>query len=288
MKVLVLGATGMLGHAQLAALLEAPGFEARGTVRAPDSLRRLPAALRAAAVVAGDLERPDALPTLLEAERPAVVINCTSLPKADLQDPAKAYAFYGVLPRRLAHLCRERGIRLVQVGSDGVFSGSRGHYGERDLPDATDVYGTAKLLGEVDGPGAVTIRTSIVGPELGTRAGLLEWFLAQSGPVRAFDRAMWSGLPTIVLARLVRDAILPRPALQGIYHVASAPVSKYALLRHIAAAWGREVEWIVDSSVAIDRTLDASRFRDATGWVAPAWAELVNIMHTHHRLSSGA
>ena len=91
-----------------------------------------------------------------------------------------------------------------------------------------------------------------------------------------------------VLARLVRDAILPRPALQGIYHVASAPVSKYALLRHIAAAWGREVEWIVDSSVAIDRTLDASRFRDATGWVAPAWAELVNIMHTHHRLSSGA
>jgi len=287
-KVLVLGATGMLGHAQLAALVESPEFEARGTVRAPESLRRLPTALRGAAVVGGDLERPGALPALLEAERPDVVINCTSLPKSDLQDPAKAYAFYGVLPRRLAHLCRERGIRLVQVGSDGVFSGSRGHYGERDLPDATDVYGTAKLLGEVDGPGAVTIRTSIVGPELGTRAGLLEWFLAQSGPVRAFDRAMWSGLPTIVLARLVRDVILPRPALQGIYHVASAPVSKYALLRQIAAAWGREVEWIVDSSVAIDRTLDASRFREATGWVAPAWAELVNIMHTHHRLSSGA
>lgn len=288
MKVLVLGATGMLGHAQLGALLEAPGIEARGAVRTAESVQRLPPTMRAHATVAGDLDRPGSLQALLDAEHPAVVINCTSLPKADLQDAAKAYAFYGVLPRRLAHLCRERGIRLVQVGSDGVFSGSRGHYTERDLPDATDVYGTAKLLGEVDGPGAVTIRTSIVGPELGTRAGLLEWFLGQSGPVRAFDRAMWSGLPTIVLARLVRDAILPRPALQGIFHVASAPVSKYELLRHIAAAWGREVEWIVDSSVAIDRTLDAARFRETTGWVAPGWPELVNIMHTHHRLSSGA
>jgi dTDP-4-dehydrorhamnose reductase len=212
------------------------------------------------------------------------VVNCTSLAKADLQDPLKAFTVYSLLPRRLAQLCRDRGARLVQISSDGVFSGSRGQYTERDLPDAADVYGASKLLGEVDAPGAVTIRTSMVGHELGTRAGLLEWFLAQTGSCRSFDRAVFSGLPTVELAAIIRDVVLPRPQLQGIYHVAAAPISKHALLQRVAQVYGKAIDLVADSSVVIDRSLVAERFRADTGYSAPGWDRLVNIMHASQRL----
>ena len=279
MRVLVLGATGMLGHAVLGALVGRPGIDAAGAVRSAGSAARLPPALRPAASILGDLTALETLRAGLDATRPDVVVNCTSLAKADLQDPLKAFTVYSLLPRRLAQLCRDRGARLVQISSDGVFSGARGLYTERDLPDAADVYGASKLLGEVDGPGAVTIRTSMVGHELGTHAGLLEWFLTQQGSCRSFDRAVFSGLPTVELATIIRDVVLPRPQLQGIYHVAAAPISKHALLRRVAQVYGKAIELVADSSVVIDRSLVAERFRADTGYTAPDWDRLVNIMH---------
>ncbi len=212
----------------------------------------------------------------------------SAVAKADLQDPLKAFSVYAVLPRRLLHLCRLAGIRLVQIGSDGVFSGSRGGYTERDLPDAGDVYGLAKLLGEVEGPGALTIRTSMVGHELGTRGGLLEWFLAQQASCRCFDRAVFSGLPTPELARIIRDVVLPRPQLHGIYHVAAAPISKFDLLRRVAEVYGKQIDMVADSSVVMDRSLVAERFRSDTGYSAPDWSELVNIMHASQRTPARA
>jgi dTDP-4-dehydrorhamnose reductase len=286
MKVLVLGATGMLGHAVLGALVDQPGIEPAGAVRSAESAARLPARLRPAARILGDLTALDTLRAGLDATRPDVVVNCTSLAKADLQDPLKAFTVYSLLPRRLAQLCRDRAARLVQVSSDGVFSGSRGQYTERDLPDAADVYGAAKLLGEVDGPGAVTLRTSMVGHELGTRAGLLEWFLAQQGSCRCFDRAVFSGLPTVELAAIVRDVVLPQPRLQGIYHVAAAPISKYELLRRVAKVYGKSIDLVADSSVVIDRSLVAERFRADSGYTAPDWDRLVNIMHASHSFAA--
>ena len=272
MKVLVLGATGMLGHAVLEALVGRPGIEATGAVRSAESAARLPAGLRPAANVLGDLTVLETLRAGLDATSPDVVVNCTSLAKADLQDPLKAFTVYSLLPRRLAQLCRDRGARLVQISSDGVFAGTRGRYTERDLPDAADVYGASKLLGEVDGPGALTIRTSMVGHELGTRAGLLEWFLAQQGSsCRSFDRAVFSGLPTVELASIIRDVVLPRPQLQGIYHVAAAPISKHELLGRVAQAYGKSIDLVADSSVVIDRSLVAARFRADTGYSAPDW-----------------
>ena len=103
------------------------------------------------------------------------------------------------------------------------------------LPDASDLYGRSKYLGEVDYPHAVTLRTSIIGHELGSAHGLVDWFLAQSGAVcRGFARAIFSGLPTVELARVIRDFVLPRPDLHGVYHVSAAPISKYDLLTLVA------------------------------------------------------
>ena len=128
-------------------------------------------------------------------------------------------------------------------------------------------------------PHAVTLRTSIIGHELGSAHGLVGWFLSQSGPVRGYTKAIFSGLPTVELAAVIRDRILAAPSLRGLYHVAGAPIAKYELLRLVASAYGKSTEIVPDDRVAIDRSLDGSRFSEATGYTAPPWPELVRRMH---------
>jgi dTDP-4-dehydrorhamnose reductase len=159
-----------------------------------------------------------------------------------------------------------------------VFTGRQGHYRESDAPDALDLYGRSKLLGEVDEPNAVTLRTSIIGHELSSAHGLVGWFLAQDGCVRGFTRAVFSGLPTVELAKVIRDYVLPRPDLRGLWHVSSDPIAKYDLLQLVKTAYGKPIEIVRDEQLVIDRSLDSTRFRVATGWQPAPWAELVDSM----------
>jgi dTDP-4-dehydrorhamnose reductase len=207
------------------------------------------------------------------------VINCIAAGRPAPVDPMRSIEVYSMLPRRLSHLCRLSGSRLVQISSDGVFSGARGGYSEDDLPDATDIYGISKLLGEITEPHAITLRTSIIGHELQSRGGLLEWFLSQQGQCRCYTRAIFSGFPTIVLADLVRDVVIPRPNLHGVYHLATQPISKFDLLSMVAARYGKNIELIPDHRENPDRTLVAARFEKATGYVAPDWPTLVDVMY---------
>ena len=130
---------------------------------------------------------------------------------------------------------------------------------------------------------AVTLRTSIIGPELASAHGLLGWFLAQRGRVKGFTRAIFSGLPTVELARVMRDFVIPNPQLRGVHHVSAAPISKFDLLTHIARVYGLSVEIVPDAEVIIDRSLDSTSFRALTGYVPPAWPELVRA-HASVRL----
>ena len=130
----------------------------------------------------------------------------------------------------------------------------------------------------------MTLRTSIIGHELGSRHGLVEWFLSQRGDVRGYARAIFSGLPTVELARVIREFVVPRPDLSGLYHVGAAPISKLELLRLIAAAYGTTTAIIPDESVNIDRSLNSDRFTTATGYRAPAWPDLV-ALHARHPMS---
>lgn len=282
-KVLVLGATGMLGSAVFTVLSRSDGFSVQGTVRTARSRQLFPAALAAGLVDAGDLEEPAGLERALDLASPDVVVNCLSVGKPMPADPMKIVAMFGVLPQRLSLLCANRGIRLVQMGTDGVFSGARGGYAETDVPDAADAYGVAKFLGEVDAPHAITLRSSIVGPELRGRSGLLEWFLAQPGPCTAYRRVLFSGLPTNVLAEVIRDVVLPRPDLHGIYHVAAPAISKFDLLQLIGRRYGHDIELVPADTPVSDRSLDAGRFAAATGYTAPDWPALVEAMHSYHR-----
>lgn len=279
--VLVLGATGMLGHATLRLLAGSPGVRAWGTVRSERSRDLLPAALRAQALPGVDVLRDDDLARAFDAARPDVVINAVGLVKqlAEADDPLQAIPVNALLPHRLAALCAARGARLVHISTDCVFTGSRGLYREDEPADAQDLYGRSKHLGEVTGrPHAITLRTSIIGHELAGKHGLVEWFLAQPGPVRGFTRAVFSGVPTVELARIIRDHVLPNPALHGLYHVSAAPIDKHALLGLVCEAYGRSTVIEPDDRLVIDRSLDSSRFRAATGWVPAPWPELVRAM----------
>ena len=274
----------MLGHTILRVFAEDPSIDVVGTVRSPASAVRLPADLRARLIAGIDVENTDSLTDVLATQRPDVVINCIGLVKQlrTADDPLAALPINAMFPHRLARLAALAGARVIHVSTDCVFSGSRGMYREGDVSDAYDLYGRSKYLGELDYPNAVTLRTSIIGHELGSSHGLLEWFLAQSGTVKGFTAAIFSGLPTVELAHVMREHVLPDSSLRGVYQVASTAIAKFDLLRLIGAQYQRSTTIVPDPSLVIDRSLDGSRFREATGYVAPPWPELVRRMHAFH------
>ena len=280
--VLVLGSTGMLGNAMLRFLADSPGINVVGSARSIAGVRLLRKDLRDRVHVGVDVDNSDALTKLLGLVRPQAVINCIGLIKqlVDAGDPLAAIAINSLLPHRLSRLCSLMGARLVHVSTDCVFAGTRGLYREYDVPDAQDLYGRSKLLGEVVNDGhTVTLRTSFIGHELASANGLVGWFLAQAGSVRGYRKAVFSGLPTVELARIVRDHVLPQPELSGLYQVSANPIDKLTLLQLVAKEYGHDIDIEPNERMAIDRSLDSSRFRAATGYRPPNWDELVHRMH---------
>jgi dTDP-4-dehydrorhamnose reductase len=285
-KVLIVGVSGMFGSSAYRLFSESCGFSVTGTARSIAGLDRLPRSETSGIIAGIDIANTEMLVRLFKTERPTVVINCVGVIKqlSAAKDPLVSIATNALFPHRLADLCATADARLIQISTDCVFTGRRGGYRESDVPDAEDLYGRTKLLGEVDYPNAITLRTSIIGHELETHVSLVDWFLNQQGPtVRGYRKAIYSGLPTIELAKVIRDIVIPRQQLNGLWHVASDPINKYELLRLIAEIYGKRIEIIPDDTVAIDRSLDGSRFREATGYVAASWRDLVAVMHASRR-----
>ncbi len=283
-RVLIFGATGMLGHALFTLLAERGDLEVHATARRREGLSRwFPPDLVARIHGKVDAEDFDSVRRALDEAAPDAVVNAIGVIKQlpEAQDPIVAISVNALFPHRLALACKAAGARLLHVSTDCVFSGERGSYTEDDVPDAPDLYGRTKLLGEVTGPGCVTLRTSIVGHELVGRHGLVEWFLAQEGKVQGFVHAIYTGFPTVELARIIAERVLPDEGLTGLYHVASAPISKYDLLRLVAEAYGQRIAIERQEEFRCDRSLDGGRFRRATGYAAPPWPEMVERMHRH-------
>ena len=281
MKVLVLGASGMLGNAVFRVFAHSPGYQVFGSVRSARALCLLANDLQSRVIEGVDVENIDNLTRLFAVVHPDVVINCVGLVKqlAEADDPLSAIPINALLPHRLARLCEVAGARLVHMGTDCVFSGAKGMYTEADASDAKDLYGRSKYLGEVDCPHAITLRTSIIGHELNGAHSLVGWFLAQAGSVKGFKGAIFSGLPTVEIARLIRDHVIPHPELHGLYHVSAEPISKFDLLTLVASHYRKAIEIVPDETFVIDRSLDSTRFRAATGFRPSPWPELVRLMH---------
>ena len=281
MKVLVVGASGMIGSTMFRVLGEHSEWDIYGSIRAECVKRFFPVSVHQNLIAGVDLENQDLLVKILNQIRPHVVVNCAGVTKhlPEAEDPLVSISINTLMPHRLARLCELVDARLIHISTDCVFSGEKGGYAEEDFPDARDMYGKSKALGEVRAAHTITLRTSTIGHELQSKRGLLEWFLSQEGECKGYSRAMFSGLPTVVFAQIVRDVVIPSTELSGLYHVAAQPINKFELLKLIANVYGKEIEIESDDSLVINRSLDATRLREATGYVAPAWPELIKTMY---------
>ncbi|MCW5575105.1 MAG: SDR family oxidoreductase [Burkholderiales bacterium] len=281
MRILILGGDGMLGHR----LLRHFGacHEVRATLRGP--LERYAGfGLFHAGNAEGGVDVQDfgTVRRVFAAFRPEAVINATGIVKqrAEAAEAIPSIEINALFPHRMAALCAETGARFVHMSTDCVFSGKRGGYREDDAPDAEDLYGRSKRLGEVAAAPAITLRTSIIGRELSRKTGLLEWFLAQQGAIRGYRRAIFSGFTTIEMTHIIEMLLTRFPQAHGLYHVSSAAISKHELLALIRDRLGLQTRIDPDDEFHCDRSLDSTRFRRAFGYEPPSWPAMIDELVT--------
>lgn len=280
MNILILGGSGMVGHRLWMELSKV--HDSWGTIRgAASAFPEIPHIRRDHIISGVSVEHFEGIIEAFSVAQPEVVINCIGLIKQHEKavEPLAAIDLNARFPHQVALLCQAAGIRLIHISTDCVFSGKKGRYVENDPTDAEDIYGKTKALGEVTAQSnCLTIRTSFIGRELVTRYGLVEWFLSQTGRVDGYKKAIFSGFTTQAFAEMLREHILPRPDLGGLYHISVEPISKYDLLHLLNAACKRNLEILPNTDIVIDRSLDSTRFRHATGFRPPAWPEMVEAM----------
>jgi len=277
MRILVLGGDGMLGHRLLLSWRSV--HEVRVTLHQDLAAYRQLGLFSVDNAFAGvDAGRIEHIAQIVSEFRPEAVVNAVGIVKQRSEASAAipSLEINSLLPHRLALVCGAVGARLVHLSTDCVFSGRKGGYSESDPPDADDLYGRSKYLGEVAGPGCLTLRTSIIGRELSRKTGLLEWLLSQrGGTVKGFRNAIFSGFTTHEMARIIERLLTRSPSAQGVYHVSSAPISKYDLLRDINRALRLGITIVPDDALRCDRSLDSSRFRREFDYLPPSWDEMV-------------
>lgn len=274
----MVGANGMLGHKLVQEF--APRFETWATVRRK-AASMIQYCLCDPARVLGDIDATDfdSVVAAVTTARPSVVINALGMVKqrSEARDPMLSIAINALFPHRLAKLCCSGGMRLIHISSDCVFSGKRGMYSEGDSVDPEDLYGQTKVQGEVSERGCLTVRSSVIGRQLSGAYGLLEWFLSRKrgSTVHGYTEALFSGLTTSAFARILAEVIEQHPDLTGLYHIASEPISKFALLEMLRDAYRVDVRIEPFAGVRINRSLNGMRFREATGLLSPSWSPMV-------------
>lgn len=281
MRILILGATGMLGYSLFSNLREYTGLDVFGTVRSVKGKEAFFEDCLSSLVFDVDVMDIAQLEHAIQSTNPTVVINCIGLIKQHdvSKQHVNAIEINALLPHQIARLCVQNGAKLIHFSTDCVFAGKTGGYTEDSLPDAIDLYGRSKCLGEVDYSPHLTLRTSIIGHELSSSVSLVDWFLSQTGEVKGFSKAIFSGLPTCYIAKLLAEGILKKPELTGLYHLSVAPIDKYTLLTQVAETYDKRIVINESSDLEIDRSLNSQRLIEQLALTLPSWPELIDFMH---------
>lgn len=278
MRILILGGDGMLGHRLFRHFRDR--YETRVTLRQDLQAYAAHGLFHAPDCYAGtDVRSTARLMEVLADFTPHAVVNAVGIVKqrSSATEAIPSIEINSLLPHRLALACRMLGARFVHMSTDCVFAGTRGAYSESDTSDATDLYGRTKFLGEVADRNCVTLRSSIIGLELSRKTGLIEWFLAQRGTISGYELAVFSGITTTEMARVIEKLLVRHSDLCGLWQVASQSISKYALLTRLAERLGRtDVTIVPDRRFQCDRSLDGSRFCAQTGYQPPSWDAMLD------------
>lgn len=276
MRILILGGDGMLGH-QLLKYLQ-PRHETKVTLR-QDLNAYFPMGLfhKSNSYDATDIRSFERLVEVFADFQPQAVINAVGIVKQrpDAKESIPSLEINALLPHRLSVLCKGIGARLIHLSTDCVFSGKKGNYLESDPSDAGDLYGKTKYLGEVHEANSLTLRTSIIGRELSRHTSLLDWFLAQTGTVKGFTNAIYTGFTTLEMSRIIEKMLLEFPHASGVYQVSSEPINKYELLLLFREKLGHEIDIISDNTFCCDRSLNSTRFRTEFNYTPPSWSAMI-------------
>ena len=282
-RVLILGASGMLGSSLFRYFTNNEDFESFGTVRNDSKKLLFPLRYQKNLHIFNDILNESLIEEILILLRPDLVINCIGVIKqnSESNNPLISISVNSLFPHVLASLCCNLNTRLIHFSTDCVFSGKKGMYIESDYCDSDDLYGKSKCLGEINYPNTITLRTSIIGHELNSNKSLIDWFLSERDTVKGFANAKFSGLPTNEIARIIKEYILPKSNLFGLYHLSSNPIDKYSLLKIVAEIYKKDIKIKRDESFSIDRSLDSSLFRDKTGYNPDSWEILIKNMFNY-------
>ena len=285
MKVLIIGATGMLGYSLFSNLSDYEEYDVYGTVRTLEGKENYFLDTIDNVFQGVDVNDLNKVQKIIEKVKPETVINCIGLIKQ--HDIAKqhvdAISINALLPHELANICQSSGSKLIHFSTDCVFSGQKGAYVETDLPDAIDLYGRSKCLGEVDYSPHLTLRTSIIGHELNSNVSLIDWFLSEKQAVKGFSKAVFSGLPTCVIGRLLAENILPDNRLTGLYHLSVKPIDKYSLLNLVAEIYEKKIEINKYEGFEIDRSLNSQKLLNEIDINIPSWESLIIEMYNDYK-----
>lgn len=249
MRILILGEDGMLGHVVKKYLSE-NGFDVIGTSR-----RKTNGLYFDATKNLNDLEK------YIIDYKPDYVINCIGiLNKAAEDDKPLAVLVNSYLPHYLDEICKKNACKFIHISTDCVFDGKKGEYIESSFKDSTSFYGQSKALGEVNNDYNLTLRTSIIGPDVNENGiGLFQWFMKQELETNGFDKVIWTGVTTIELAKAIEKAI--KNNLTGLRHVVNnEKIDKYSLLTLFKKHFNKDItinhktDYVSDKS--LKRTTD--------------------------------
>jgi len=280
MKILVLGGNGMLGSMLSTVFAQHRAYSVEQTVR-PSGMLHISDADCSTHLV--DVQDQNAMWALFAKTKPDVVINCIGVIKQrpEAQKLLDIFPLNALFPHWLAETGQLLGFRVIHFSTDCVFSGNTGMYLDDARSDVDDYYGQSKYIGEIKNySNALTLRTSIIGHETNSKLALVEWFLAQNGPIKGFTKAIFSGFPTVEIGNILANYVLKMPNLSGVYNISSNPISKYDLLLLVKEIYDKNIEIIPDDTVSIDRSLNSNALRGALGYTPPYWPELIKLMHS--------
>ena len=260
MKVLILGATGMIGSALMCVLSKNNTFDLVGTSTDDKLNKIINIKLKSNLLTVFNFLNNNNLEDLITKVKPDVIINCIGIVKQSsaIDDNISTIYLNSILPHKLSEISLKLNIRLIHLSTDSVFSGKKGFYNEEDDPDPVDFYGRTKLIGEITKNNSLTLRTSLIGHEFFTKNGLLEWFLNQEKECYGYRKAFFSGFTTISFAKIIESILLKQKDLKGLYHISSNIISKYDLLKIISKSYTKNIEILENNAFAVDRSLDSS------------------------------
>ena len=215
---------------------------------------------------------------VLDIVEPDVVINCVGLVKQKMDNSSyiESIEVNALLPHKLFLLCQKYDSKLIQISTDCVFTCDPGVKSQADHPDAADLYGRTKFMGEVDYGTALTIRTSIVGRQISGQESFFEWVLSQSGKVaNGYVNALYTGLTTFALSNVISEILSNHFSLSGLWQVASEPISKYELMKKLNSELSLDIDIRKETEFQCDRRLNGSPFTKETRIDIPTWDEMI-------------